>query len=152
MFMYVGEMFAGGTSTTSRKPYVLDPSVQTGPQYGGAGGMYPAGFKTAPVPNSPAVPSYPNQPANTRYQSADIYNPADSVNAQPGVVPRGIPPANAPPAWNDPPVLKNSSRTQVHKYLVHIFMVSSLFLENMYIQRATEVLRAVSYNDYCLLE
>lgn len=102
----------GGTSATSRKPYVLDPSVQTGPQYGSAGGMYPAGFKTAPIPNSPAVPSYPNQAANTRYPSADIYNPADSVNAQPGGVPRGFPPADAPPAWNDPPVLKNSPRTQ----------------------------------------
>lgn len=126
--MYVGEMFAGGTSATSRKPYVLDPSVQTGPQYGTAGGMYPPGFNTAPVSNNPAVPSYPNQPANARYPSAEIYNPADSINAQPGGVPPGIPPANAPPAWNDPPVLKNSSRTQVHNHFIHIVMGSLDYL------------------------
>ncbi|XP_023705951.1 protein transport protein Sec31A isoform X4 [Cryptotermes secundus] len=106
----------GGTNAASRKPYVLDPSVQTGPHYGGVGGMYPPGFNTAPVPNNPALPPYPNQPANTRYPSADVYNPADSVNAQPGGVPPSVPPANAPPAWNDPPVLKNSSRTQLAYY------------------------------------
>lgn len=133
--MYVGEMFAGGTNAASRKPYVLDPSVQTGPQYGGAGGMYPPGFNTAPVPNNPAVPSYSNQPANTRYPSADIYNPADSVNAQPGGVPSSIPPANAPPAWNDPPVLKNSSRTQVHEHLMYIFMVCLLYFWKVCIYR-----------------
>jgi hypothetical protein len=111
----------------SRKPYMIDPSVQTGPQYGSAGAMYPAGFSTGPAPNSQAVPAYPSQPANTRYPSADIYNPADSINTQPGGVPPGTPPANAAPAWNDPPVLKNSSRPQVHNHFIHIVMVSLLY-------------------------
>jgi hypothetical protein len=109
------EMFTGGASTTSRKPYVLDPSVQTGPQYGGAGGMYPGGFSAPPVPDSPAVPSYPNKPVGGMYSSADIYNPADNVNSQPASINPGIPPVNSPSGWNDPPVVKNSARTQVHK-------------------------------------
>lgn len=108
-------MFTGGASTTSRKPYVLDPSVQTGPQYGGAGGMYPGGFSAPPVPDSPAVPSYPNKPVGGMYSSADIYNPADNVNSQPASINPGIPPVNSPSGWNDPPVVKNSARTQVHK-------------------------------------
>jgi hypothetical protein len=110
------ELFTGGASTTPRKPYVLDPSVQTGPQYGGAGGMYPGGFSAQPVPNSPAVPSYPNKPVGGMYPSADIYSPADNVNSQPPSVNPGIPPVNAQSGWNDPPVLKNSSRTQVCKH------------------------------------
>jgi hypothetical protein len=96
----------------ANKPYVLDPSVQTGPQYGSAGAMYPAGFSTAPAPNSLAVSSYPSQPVNTTYPSSDIYNPADSINAQPGGVSPGILLDNAPLALNGPPVVKNSSRTQ----------------------------------------
>lgn len=110
------ELFTGGASTTSRKPYVLDPSVQTGPQYSGAGGMYPGGFNAQPLPNSPAVPSYPNKPVGGMYPPADIYNPADNVNSQPAIVNPGIPPVNSVSGWNDPPVLKNSSRTQVRKH------------------------------------
>lgn len=102
----------GGASITSRKPYVLDPSVQTGPQYGGAGGMYPGGFNAQPVPNSPAIPSYPNKPVGGMYPSVDIYSPADNVNSQPAGVNPGNPPLNSLSGWNDPPVLKNSSRTQ----------------------------------------
>ncbi|XP_021915542.1 protein transport protein Sec31A isoform X3 [Zootermopsis nevadensis] len=101
-----------GGSATSRKPYLRDPSVQTGPQYGGTGSMYPGGFNATPVPNNPAVPSYPNQPANTLYPAADIYNPADNVNAQPSGVTPGVPPVNTPPGWNDPPILRDSSRIQ----------------------------------------
>lgn len=107
---------AGGGSATSRKPYLRDPSVQTGPQYGGTGSMYPGGFNATPVPNNPAVPSYPNQPANTLYPAADIYNPADNVNAQPSGVTPGVPPVNTPPGWNDPPILRDSSRIQVHNH------------------------------------
>jgi hypothetical protein len=110
------ELFTGGASTTSRKPYVLDPSVQTGPHYGGAGGMYPGGFNAQPVPNSPAVPSYPNKPGGGMYPSADIYSPADNVNSQPASVNPGIPPLNSQSGWNDPPVLKNSSRAQVRNH------------------------------------
>lgn len=114
--LYAGEMFTGGVTTTSRKPYVLDPSVQAVPQYGGTGSRYPGGFNTSPVPNSPSVPSYPNKPASTVYSAADVYNPAGNVNVQPGGMPQGIPAVNAPSGWNDPPVLKNSSQAQVHKH------------------------------------
>lgn len=117
------ELFTGGGSTTSRKPYVLDPSVQTGPQYSGAGGMYPGGFNAQPLPHSPAVPSYPNKPVGGMYSAADIYNPADNVNSQPSIVNPGIPPVNSPSGWNDPPVLKNSSRTQVRKHCCMVVFV-----------------------------
>jgi hypothetical protein len=126
-------MLTGGASSTSRKPYVLDPSVQTASQYGGAGGVYSGGFNTAPVPNNPVVPSYTNKPVNTMYPAADVYNPADNVNAQQlGGVPPCIPSANAPSGWNDPPVLKNTARTQVHKHILHVLMLFRLL--KMYVQ------------------
>jgi hypothetical protein len=60
-------------------------------------------------------------------------------------VPPGVPPVIAPPGWNDPPVLKNSSRTQVckhncmslccpfffqRKFTSHKFLFASQFLQN----------------------
>ncbi|XP_069705559.1 protein transport protein Sec31A isoform X3 [Periplaneta americana] len=104
-----------GTTTTTRKPYVLDPSVQTGPQYGNPGGMYSGGFNAAPVQNNPAAPTYPNKPVNAMYPTSHVYNPADNVNAQPfGTIPTPL--ANAPPGWNDPPAVKNSARNQLAYY------------------------------------
>jgi hypothetical protein len=128
MFLCAGEMFTG----TSRKPYVRDPSVQTGPQYGGVGSTYSGGFNTGPVPNNPAVPSYPSKPTNTMYPAADVYNPAENVNTQPTGVSPGISPVNAPPGWNDPPILKNSSRTQVCSITICLYAVLLLFLENLH--------------------
>jgi hypothetical protein len=61
-----------GTSTKFLKPYVIDTSIPTRPQYGSAGAMYPAGFSSSPVPNCQAATSYPSQPANTGYPPAGV--------------------------------------------------------------------------------
>ncbi|PSN56122.1 Protein transport protein Sec31A [Blattella germanica] len=109
------QIFQGGANAASRKPYVIDPSVQTGPQYGAAPGMYQGGggFNLNPVANNPAMSSYQPKPANPMYpNSGDIYNPADNMNPQPMAQVPTIPPVNAPPGWNDPPVIKNAPRNQ----------------------------------------
>ena len=109
-------MFSGGSNTGSRKPYVIDPSVQTGPQYGATTGMYQGGYNLNPVSNNPAIPSYQPKPASAMYPNAEIYTPADGINSQPAAPLPIISFMNAPSGWNDPPVIKNSARNQVCKF------------------------------------
>jgi hypothetical protein len=83
--MFVGEMFAVGTTTKFRRPYVIDPLIPTRPQYGSAGAMYPADFSSSPVPNCQAATSYPSQSANTGQSQS--YITTDSQSVSPGVEP-----------------------------------------------------------------
>ena len=75
--------------------------------------MYTGSFNLNPVSNNPAMPSYQPKPASTVYPGAEIYNPAENINPQHGAQMPAIPSLNAPPGWNDPPVIKNAARNQV---------------------------------------
>ncbi|KAJ9593994.1 hypothetical protein L9F63_014589, partial [Diploptera punctata] len=107
-----GNVIEGDSNEYPEALDVIDPSVQTGPQYGVATTMYSGGYNLNPVSNNPALSSYQPKPASTMYPNADVYNPADSMSTQPPAPVPIFPHVNAPPGWNDPPVIKNSARNQ----------------------------------------
>nr|CAD7423569.1 unnamed protein product [Timema monikensis] len=109
----------------SRSKYILDPSVQSGPVISPfspvpQSALYSGGPINSPAPNlgmysgapvnSPGYQGQQFAPAEM-YNSADVQvggtNPGMNAAAQLGA------PLNAPPGWNDPPMVKDSARPQL---------------------------------------
>ncbi|XP_049803426.1 protein transport protein Sec31A isoform X2 [Schistocerca nitens] len=103
-----------GAGTGPRnKPYVIDPSVQSGNHVSSYGMPAPYGGGQQVYPGSPAAP-LTTQPVAS-YPQADVYNPQEppaSKTVFNPVQPIPVPPGGAPPGWNDPPVLKNFAKNQ----------------------------------------
>lgn len=102
-----------GAGTGPRnKPYVIDPSVQSGNHAPSYGMQAPYGGQQV-YPGSPAAP-LTTQPVAS-YPQGDVYNPQEPPAAKTvfnPVQPIPAPPGGAPPGWNDPPVLKNFAKNQ----------------------------------------
>nr|CAD7198534.1 unnamed protein product [Timema douglasi] len=111
-------------SSGSRSKYILDPSVQSGPVISPfspvpQSALYSGGPINSPAPN---LGMYSGAPVNSpgyqgqQFAPAEMYNSADVPvgGANPGMnaaAQLGAP-LNAPPGWNDPPMVKDSARPQ----------------------------------------
>lgn len=136
-------LFSGGPIPSTRNKYVLDPSVQSGPNYGQTANMYAPPQPTAQFNNQ----SYGSSPSNSYNQfapqpfaSAAALNPFQPYN-QPstglnplilspssGALLPGVPPIELaqqampqqiqrnptpPPGWNDPPPLTKARQVNL---------------------------------------
>ncbi|KAK7872942.1 hypothetical protein R5R35_004256 [Gryllus longicercus] len=116
---------AGGAPSSRSRPYVLDPSVQSGPAMGPYG-TNPSVAPFSPTPSAAQVPTSVYQPQAAVFSQQQPQQPIGGVPySQPGAgygagepapAPPMMPPNfaanNAPPGWNDPPTLKGTSRAQ----------------------------------------